>query len=81
MNSKSGEDHPCHVRTCHMCGHINESKEQVARCEECGKIFAPFFYFSEAHVSTYTDNGLRPPDFPGELRPLRGLTALWKEGA
>lgn len=79
MSSGAMNDKKLHVRKCHSCGHINEHGNNVDRCQSCGRAFAPFFYFSEEHASVYADNEVRPPEAPGEMRPIRGLSAVWRD--
>jgi hypothetical protein len=78
MRSKSVEVRKLHVRVCHVCNHTNEAEEQVDRCQHCGKVYPPFFYFSDEHAPVFSDNELRPPMIEGEMAPLRGLTVVWK---
>jgi hypothetical protein len=51
----------------------------IERCGFCGKALARYFYFDEKYVSAESDSDERPPLLPGELRPLRGLSAWWSE--
>ena len=66
------------VRRCHVCGHVCEDARRVRRCDECGKPFAPFYYYQDEFAPVALDQGLRAPDLPGRYRPIQGLTAYWQ---
>ena len=36
-------------KKCHVCGHINESHNELERCQKCQKSFLPSSYFSKVH--------------------------------
>lgn len=65
-------------RRCHVCGATCESSAQIRRCSDCGKPFAPFYYFDDKFSPIPLDQGLRAPDVKGQWRPIRGLTAYWQ---
>lgn len=65
-------------RRCHVCGTLCESDASVKKCSDCGKTFAPFYYFNDQFTPIALDQGLRSPELPGEWRPVQGLTAYWQ---
>jgi hypothetical protein len=70
---------PAHYRRCHVCGYLNVAKTQpVAKCGDCGKSLAPFFYFDDRFTTVPGDGTLRPPRLQGEYNPIQGLTAYWE---
>lgn len=70
-----------HIRRCHMCGQITESRtEAVYECDHCGKHFSPFYYFDERMSPTPADFTIRPPSLPGQFWPIQGLSAFWEFG-
>lgn len=64
-------------RRCHVCSTLCEAQYQVRRCQECGKPFAPFYYYNDQFQPIQLESGLRPPYREGEWRPIQGLTAYW----
>ena len=65
-------------RRCHICGTLCESNSQIRKCSDCGKPFAPFYYFNDQFTPVLYEGGLRAPELPGQWRPLQGLTAYWQ---
>jgi hypothetical protein len=65
-------------RRCHLCGFVCEEPAAVKRCGECGKPFAPFYYFNDEFTPVLTEGELRPPNLDGQWRPIHGLTAYWQ---
>jgi hypothetical protein len=65
-------------RRCHICGKLCESPAQIRRCSDCGKPFAPFYYFNDKFTPVQAEGGLRPPHVEGQWRPIHGLTAYWQ---
>jgi hypothetical protein len=68
----------CHIRRCHLCGHLLESRKPIDHCESCDKAISPFYYFNEKKVFA-SENQLRNEGSDGEYRPLLGLSAVWDE--
>ena len=69
-----------HIRRCHVCGDVSERVgASVDRCEHCGKPIAPFYFFDDFLVPSYSDYGTRPDEEEtvGERLPVRGFTAIW----
>ena len=67
-----------YLRKCHVCGHVNESHDEVDRCLHCKKPLAPFFYFKSKEIIPLSDYQLRPQLMEGQYLPIRGLTAYWE---
>lgn len=65
-------------RRCHVCGCVGHSSQALARCLDCGKPFAPFYYYNDEVTPVPAEDQLRPPDLPGQWRPIHGLTAYWQ---
>lgn len=69
------------VRRCHVCGDLNESTEDILKCNQCQKPLLPFFYFDKKKIAEYSDNQARPEEIYGaeskSYGPIRGLTAYW----
>lgn len=67
------------VRTCHVCGHIHSTFEEVQRCEGCEKSFLPLNYFSKVHAknSTEFEALFLPSDQLHEDDLIKGLFVLW----
>lgn len=71
-----GQTHYCR---CHHCGHItNAETGRVNRCAGCSKPIGQFYYFDDRTIAIYSDKNLRPEQYPGEVRPILGLTAYWE---
>lgn len=66
------------IRRCHICNHCSESESAVYKCSQCGKLFAPFFYFDDKRKPVQADYTLRPMNLNGQWRPIQGLTAYWE---
>jgi hypothetical protein len=68
------------VRRCHVCGSVNESKDDIKKCVCCSKSLLPFYYFDKKKLNEFSDNKERPLDLPDResgYGPIRGLTAYW----
>lgn len=65
-----------HYRRCHVCDSLNESEDEVHKCNHCGKVMAPFFYFNESQIDECIE-GADPNSTSGEYQPIYGLSALW----
>jgi hypothetical protein len=65
-------------RRCHICGGVCEAPKNVRRCSQCGKPFAPFYYFNDEYTPILTEGELRPPSLAGQWKPIHGLTAYWQ---
>ena len=37
------------IKKCHICGHLNESHNELERCKNCHKSFLPSSYFNKVH--------------------------------
>ncbi len=65
-----------HIRRCHDCGKSNESLDgKVRHCSQCGRSFAPFFFFDECEVPVFCDTEVRTHYFGDHLvgeRPRLG---------
>ena len=46
MDSKSSQ---VLIKKCHLCGHLNEGKEEMTQCTHCKKSFLPLNYFGKIH--------------------------------
>ncbi len=40
------------IKKCHVCGHISESQQEIARRTNCNKSFLPTNYFGKIHAKT-----------------------------
>jgi hypothetical protein len=69
-----------YIRRCHICGATTVESNRIDRCGECGKAMAPFFYFDEGRIATFSEALLRPPTLPGEYSPVLGVSVIWKPG-
>ncbi len=68
------------IRRCHVCGDMNESNEDIVKCESCRKSLLPFYYFDKRKLAEFSDNKERPLDHPDKesgYGPIRGLTVYW----
>lgn len=67
------------VRTCHVCGHIHTSYEEVQRCESCEKSFLPLNYFTKVHAKNTTEFEalFLTSDQLHEDDLIKGLFVLW----
>lgn len=65
-------------RRCHICGSVGHSPKNIRKCGDCGKPFAPFYYFNDEFTPVLTEGELRPPLLEGQWRPIHGLTAYWQ---
>ncbi len=71
-----------HIRRCHVCGMVNELKNQaIHKCVDCGKHLAPFFYFDESSLQGLTEGSpfLSIWKASTDWRPLWGLSTYWSE--
>lgn len=66
------------LRRCHLCSHTTASEGEVRHCGNCGKLFNPFYFFSETMVFVDAD-GTRPEIAKGEFKALIGFTVLWSD--
>lgn len=70
--------HPVHIRRCHICGGVTESKlDRVSHCQHCGKSLAPFYYFDDTKLMVSSDK-IESQIVVGEYRPVYGLTVFWE---
>lgn len=47
-----------HFRRCHVCGTVNEVENQaLLKCTNCGRSFAPFYFFDENMLDGLSDDG------------------------
>jgi hypothetical protein len=65
-------------RRCHICDSLCEANDQIRRCSNCGKNFAPFYYFNDQFTPVIHEGSLRAPNLEGQWRPIHGLTAYWQ---
>lgn len=50
-----------HFRRCHVCGSVSERDcAWVDRCDCCGKLLAPYYFFDEDSIRVDADNRQRP---------------------
>ncbi len=89
MNNKTPP--PQFVRRCHHCGETNfrpHSLEKKIACSGCNRSLAPFYFFSEFEVPTWSDledqrSEVESPVSSLDLmtakyaRPLYGFSAIW----
>ncbi len=81
MNSKR------HLRRCHVCGTVNEAKDQlVTKCQSCDKHLAPFYYFDESMAlglksqHSFEENYYKTTALPLKAYPpIFGITVYWEE--
>jgi hypothetical protein len=69
-----------YIRRCHVCGDMNESKEDIVKCESCRKSLLPFYYFDKKKLAEFSDDKGRPfdgRDKESGYGPIRGLTVYW----
>lgn len=65
-----------------MCGAVNEHREAfISSCSECGKYFAPFYFFEESDFKGVQDNGLHLTIWKMRqgYHPLWGFSTYWEE--
>jgi hypothetical protein len=55
-----------------------EASEHIKKCGDCGKPFAPFYYYDDQAKPVLADCTIRPPALQGEWGPIQGLTAYWE---
>lgn len=68
----------CYLRRCHICESVTEALGgPVARCCNCQKPMAPFYFFDDFSSPVYSDSEVRPDWLVGERRALYGFTASW----
>ena len=41
------------VRRCHVCGEVNEGKDDILKCSSCRKSLLPFYYFDKRKLTDY----------------------------
>ena len=65
-------------RICHVCDTLNESEQEILRCDKCGKGFLPINYFekirSRAQAAGLEDDE-NMPSFA--LTPINGIIVFW----
>jgi hypothetical protein len=67
------------IKKCHICGHIMEEHQEIAKCHKCKKSFLPVNYFSKVHSKNQQEyeqlfaygHELHETDM------IKGLTVLW----
>ena len=67
------------IKKCHICGHIMEGHQEIAKCHKCKKSFLPVNYFSKIHSKSQKDYE-HLFAFGHELHEeelIKGLTVLW----
>jgi hypothetical protein len=65
-----------YFRRCHICGGLNENKdENIEHCQFCGKAWAPFYFFNE--LARYTDADEVIEAKEDEFQPIVGLSTYW----
>jgi hypothetical protein len=72
------KDNVLQYRRCHVCGSTMEAADHIKKCSDCGKPFAPFYYFDDQTKPVLADSTLRPVGMQGEWGPIHGLTASWE---
>ena len=77
MQANKPKSQLVHFRRCHICGCVNESNDEVAKCEACEKPMARFYYFDANRANIYTDDRLREQVAGDEYQPIHGLSLLW----
>lgn len=89
MNNKTPP--PQFVRRCHHCGETNfrpHSLEKKIACSGCNRSLAPFYFFSEFKVPTWSDHEEQQGEVDSPVanidlmtakyaRPLYGFSAIW----
>ena len=80
-----------HFRRCHLCNHVNMTKEKVVKkCQKCNKHLAPYYYFDERKLyqilqkksalpNSYVRAFIQKRQGRQNERypPLQGLSAYW----
>jgi hypothetical protein len=62
-------------RRCHHCDQCLEREQgPIVLCDGCGKHLAPFYFFKDTDVASYTDNALRPTS---DVAIMRGFAVAW----
>lgn len=81
MNFKGKNKHQTKllIRSCHLCGHVNESECEIERCSKCRKHFLPFSY---AGMQTPLNSQQYQAIFKdisdlGEEDVIKGIGVLW----
>lgn len=93
MKNNKNLDKKIHIRRCHICGTVNEKKnDSVKKCHSCGKVLAPFMFFDDKidfdpalkveHKTLDLDNmrlksGSYYEHMKSQYPPLWGLTVYW----
>lgn len=67
------------IKSCHVCGHVHASYEEVQRCEGCEKSFLPLNYFSKVHAknSAEFETLFLGAEEIHEDDLIKGLYVLW----
>lgn len=71
-----------HIRRCHVCDTVNEGQNKfLLKCQDCGKHFAPFFYYDEGHQIQIRDDGAHTSVWSliEGYHPLWGISTYWEE--
>lgn len=67
------------IRACHSCLKVNESYQELERCQHCNKAFLPLRYFDKIHSSKELkwENHFSASDQLEEDDLIKGLFVLW----
>jgi len=71
-----------HIRRCHVCGTLNEHENSFTnRCDNCGKYFAPFYFFEEGDFKGVRDDELHLTVMKMKqgYHPLMGFSTYWED--
>ena len=67
------------IKKCHICGHLNDSFEELQNCNKCNKAFLPLNYFIKVHE----DDSLKFSELFADSTDLheediiKGIYVLW----
>ena len=67
------------IRACHSCLKINESLQEIERCNHCNKSFLPLRYFQKIHElkgETWKNHFSASHELE-EMDLIKGLFVLW----
>jgi hypothetical protein len=67
------------IKKCHICGHIMEDHQEIAKCHKCKQSFLPVNYFSKVHSKNQSEY-MQLFAYGHELHEsdmIKGLTVLW----
>lgn len=67
------------IRVCHSCLKVNESFQELQRCQHCSKSFLPLRYFDKIHNDKEQkwENNFSFSDQLAEEDLIKGLFVLW----